>query len=296
MRFAPLLLLSTLQLTAQPGVEALVEKIEEISTRQERRLGLDTRITAAERLRAIAPAAARGLLERGLPALEQKRGGEPDYISFRLLSAYAAMDLDSAERALPRISDRAWAYTALLDQARRQQDFTRAIKLARGALKEGHYSLGAITFLIQSLEANEPLKAAELKREVVRRFPAKQPRLLNVGALLRYLTQGEQIDPTLGREAARKIFQCLDNPLTRTLARQSPSEETATYTIHDRKIETTSAYDTMLLPSAAFLAVFDAPAFRARASSLPIGVLPLPGSLPRSYQPWSKPGCADKRS
>lgn len=230
-------------------------------------MAIDTRVTAAGRLRVIAPEAARKLLEGAFVLLRQNPGGEPDYFTYRLLSAYAAIDLDAAERAFAAVNDPVFAYTALIDQAARQQDFSRAIRLTRQALRAGRYSLGAITYLLQVLAAGDPPRAAALQEELVRAFPARKASLAEVRALLTYVAQNPPIDPARGRRAARLAFQALRRPGIREAP--SAGEYTATYVLGGQKFVTGTTYETVLLPAAAFLAVFDAREYRRRGAALP---------------------------
>ena len=47
-------------------------------------MAIDTRVTAAGRLRVIAPEAARKLLEGAFVLLRQNPGGEPDYFTYQI--------------------------------------------------------------------------------------------------------------------------------------------------------------------------------------------------------------------
>ncbi len=267
-RTAVLAALYVLPLAGQPSVDRIVEQIEKYASLEDRNLALETRLSAAGRLRVIAPAGARRLLEGGLPALQADAEEGQDYLTYKLLKDYAAIDLDAAERALPSIKDRIWGYTALIDQATTQRDFPRAIKLMRGALREGHYSLGAITHLLSVLATNDASRVAPMQDELMRAFPVRKASLVDVKLLLTYVVQAPAIDPKRGRRAARLAFLALDR-LHINHGSARGEQDTATFSLGNRKIETKTTYDTVLLPAGAFLAVFDPEEYRKRRQSLP---------------------------
>lgn len=254
-------------LSAQPGVENLVERIERYAAMQERRMGLDTRLAAAARLRVIAPAAARRLLEGGLPALQTRPGGEPDYYTFRVLHDYASIDIDAAEKAAAMLKDQVWAWTALIDQATRQRDLTRAVRLSRSAVEAGHYSLGAIVLLLNTLAKEDPARVAPLQDDLLRAFPGERASLANVRSLLEYAGASSPIDPKRGQEAARLAFAALDRADIRP--RGAEFENIGAFSVGGSKVETATSFETTLLPAAAFLAVFQPEEYRKRAAELP---------------------------
>lgn len=265
MRIWTIGIVAACRLAAQAQVDSLVERIERLAGQEERRLGLDTRITAAEKLRVIAPDAARKLLEGGLP---QIGAGEPDSFSYRLLNAYAALDLDEAEKAFAKLRGNAWSYTALISQATAQRDFTRAIRLTRAARADGQYSLGVLTHLIETLAAEDRGAASALQDELVEAFPGTKARLIDVELMLRYAAQAPPLDPVRGRKAARLAMEALDDDGVRSQT-STEYDDTATFTLKGRKVETKTSYETALLQAAAFLAAFDPVAFRGRKDSLP---------------------------
>ncbi len=265
MRLVAIAIVLACRLAAQPQVDRVVDAVEKWAGREERRLGLDTRITAAEKLRVIAPEAARKLLEGGLPQISS---AEPDYFSYRLLSTYAALDLDAAEQAFSKLRGNPWSYTALIDQAAAQRDFTRAIRLARAARADGQYSLGTIAHLIEVVAADDGAAGAALQDELVEAFPGRAAKLMDVELMLRYVAQAPPLDPARGRKAARLAMTALDNADVRART-SSEYDDTATFTLKGKKVETKTSYETALLQAAAFLAVFDPEAFQSRADSLP---------------------------
>jgi peroxiredoxin len=252
-----------LPLGAQTAVDRLVERIGECADRQEWHLGLETRVLAAERLRVIAPQAARKLLRDGVARLAAAR--QPaGYVSYRLLAQYAALDLDAAADAFPTLPHDSWSYTALIEQATNQSDFDRAIRWTRSARNEGQYSLSFVAHLLDVLSHDDPPKAATLAKELVDAFP-RNPSLDDVWSLLWYVTSARATG--LYREAARTAIAALDRPQVRDM--RPDLNDTGAFVVGGRTIETKTSHETALLPVAAFLRVYDPEAYRARAERLP---------------------------
>jgi peroxiredoxin len=267
MRVAPLIAVSFLicSLRAESNLQALAAQIEADAAREEIRLGLDTRIRAAERLRLVDPATAKHILDSGLPILAKPL--EPTYLAYRFMISYAFIDLDAAEKAGSKVADKNWVYTALIEQSARVKDYSRVNRLVRSAEREGQYALGAISFALQNMSRDVPEAAAALLRERVAAFPTSRATDREVRSLLSTLAVFPSIDPQLAREAVHKIFEAIDRPEFRKY--DSESEVTANYVVHSKQIQTATTYDTVLFPSAAYLLVFDAEAYHAHEASLP---------------------------
>jgi thiol-disulfide isomerase/thioredoxin len=267
MRVATLITVSflTCTLCAESKLEALAAQIEADAAREEIRLGMDTRIRAAERLRLVDPGTAKHILESGLPILSKPL--KPSYLVYRFMISYALIDLDAAEKAGITVADKDWAYTALIEQSARVKDYSRVVRLVSSAEREGQYSVAAINFGLETMKRNVPMQAEALLRERVGAFPTSRATDREVRSLLSTLAVFPSIDSQLAREAIHKIFEAIDRPDFRKY--DSESEVTANYVVHGKQIETATTYDTVLFPSAAYLSVFDAEAYHAHEASLP---------------------------
>jgi thiol-disulfide isomerase/thioredoxin len=267
MRVATLIAVSflTCTLRAESKLQALAAQIEADAAREEIRLGMDTRIRAAERLRLVDPAAAKHILDSGLPVLSKPFA--PGFLTYRFMNTYAFIDLDAAEKAGSKLSDKIEVYAALIDQSARARDYSRVNRLVRSAEREGHYALGATISALQYMVRDIPGEAKELLQERIGAFPTSRATDREVRSLLSTLAVFPAVDSQLAREAIHKIFEAIDRPDFRKY--DSESEVTATYIVHGKQIQTATTYDTVLLPSAAYLAVFDPEAYHAREASLP---------------------------
>jgi peroxiredoxin len=245
-------------------IQALAKEIEADAERENPRMGLDTLIRGAERLRDVDPATARQLLDKGAAWLNQFP--RPSYFTLRFMDTYAHIDLDVAEKVGATIPDKAWVYAALIEQSARVKDYVRATRLVRQAGKDGQYSLSAVTFAMQQMVSDAPESAAELLVERVADFP-EHAKASDVFTLLRSLAVFQWPDLDLTRGALRKIFAALDRPGFKE--NTGDFEETAIYEFHGIEIKTGTTFETVLLPAAAYLALWDSEAFRARAAALP---------------------------
>src|SRR5580704_14257733 len=228
-------------------------------------MGLDTLISAADRLRSVDPATARDLLDTGTAWLDSFPS--PSYFTLRFMISYAHIDLDAAEKAGATIKDKESVYTALIEQSTRVNDFERVNRLIKEAAQKGVYSSGTIELALRTMAREAPGGVATLLTERVTDFPASHANAAEVHALLKALAAVRSPDAELTREALRKIFAAIDradfiNP-------NAEFEDTAAYQVHGKEIKTETTFKTALLPAVAYLAVFDPEAFRARLVSLP---------------------------
>src|ERR1017187_5383179 len=249
----------------QTKIQALAKEVEADAELENPRMGLDTLIRAAERLRDVDPTTARHLLDGGVAKLD--RFPSPRYFTLRFMTTYAHIDLDAAEKAGATIPDRSWVYTALIEQSARVKDYARANRLVRQAVKDGFYSLSAVTFALQQMARDAPQNAVELLRERVADFPVAQAKAPEVTTLLRSLAVFLWPDSDLTRAALQKIFAVVDKPGFKDNTLEF--EETATYALRGFDVKTSTTFETVLLPAAAYLALFDSEAFHARVASLP---------------------------
>jgi peroxiredoxin len=176
------------------------------------------------------------------------------------------------------------AYTALIEQSARVKDYARVNRLTMRAAKDGFYSSGAITFALRNMVRDAPQDAATLLNERVADFPEAHAQAADVHALLNALAEFPWPETELTRTALRKVFAAIDRPDFKDNS-TAYFEETAAYQVHGKTIKTATTFETVLLPAAAYLAVFDAEAFHARVASLSdwapsLGDL-TPGDLPR---------------
>ena len=245
-------------------IQAVAKEIEADAERENPRMGLDTLIRGAERLRDVDPATARQLLDKGAAWLN--RFPRPSYFTLRFMETYAHIDLDAAEKVGATIPDKSWVYTALIEQSARVKDYARATRLVRQAVKGGWYSLGAVIFAMQQMARDAPQSAAELLAERVADFP-EGAKASDVSTLLRSLAVFPWPDLDVTRGALRKIFAALDRPDFKEST--GDFEETATFEFHGNEIKTGTTFETVLLPAAAYLALWDSEVFRARVTSLP---------------------------
>jgi thiol-disulfide isomerase/thioredoxin len=267
MRVATLIAVSflTCTLRAESKLQALAVQIESDAAREDVRLGMDTRIRAAERLRLVDPAAAKHILDSGLPVLSKPFA--PGFLTYRFMNTYAFIDLDAAEKAGSKLGDKIEVYAALIQESARVKDYTRVNRLVRSAEREGYYALGATISALQNMLRDVPAEATELLRERIAAFPTSRATDREIRSLLSTLAVFPNVHSQLAREAIHKIFEAIDRPDFRKY--DSESEVTATYIVHGKQIQTATTYDTVLLPSAAYLAVFDPEAYHAREASLP---------------------------
>ncbi len=249
---------------AETKIQAIAQEIETDAKLENPRLGLDTLIRAAERLRSVDPATARHLLDVGTPWLASFPA--PSYFTYRFMISYARMDLDAAEKA-GAIGDKLSAYTALIEQSARVKDYARVNRLTMRAAKDGFYSSGAITFALRNMVRDAPQDAATLLNERVADFPEAHAQAADVHALLNALAEFPWPETELTRTALRKVFAAIDRPDFKEST--TDFEETTTYEVHGRAIKTATTFETVLLPAGAYLAVFDSEAFRTRVASLP---------------------------
>jgi peroxiredoxin len=263
-------------LRAQSKLETLAAKVQADAAREEVGLGLDTRIRAAERLRLVDPVTAKRILDDGLPILSKPLG--PKYLALRFMVSYAFVDLDAAERAANKIADKAEVYTALIQRSTEVAEYARVNRSVGRAVADGQYSLAVIPFALQKMKPEVPVEAAKLLLRLVAAFPTSRATHTEVRALLRNLAVFPELDAPLGREAIHKIFEAIDRPDFRKT--DSDREMTATYIVRGKEILTETSYETVLLPSAAYLAVFDPEAFQVREASLPEWRSILPGLRP----------------
>ena len=278
------ILLTASPAPAQTKIQAIAREIEADAKRENPRLGIDTLIRASERLRSVDPATARHLLDVGAPWLGSFPA--PSYFTYRFMISYARIDLDAAEKAGAAIGDKKWVYMALIEQSARVKDYARVNRLARRAAEDGFYSSnsgGAIAFALRLMVRDAPQDAATLLNERVADFPEAHPQASDVHALLNALAAFPSPDAELTRAALQKAFAAIDRPDFKENA--TDFEEAATYQIHEREIKTATTFETVLLPAAAYLAVFDSEAFHTRVASLPdwgpsLADLP-PGDLPK---------------
>src|SRR5258706_7854941 len=266
---------------AETRIQALATEIEADAKRENPRLGLDTLIRAAERLRGVDPATSRHLLDSGAAWLD--RFPPPSYFTYRFMITYAKIDLDAAEKVGAAISDKVWVSTALIEQAGRVKDSARVNRLVRRAAEDGVYSSGAITLALENMARDSPQDSAALLGERVADFSVARAKATEVRALLTALAVFPSPDAVLTRAAVRKIFSAIDRPDFKE--NTTEFEETATYNVRGKQIKTATTFETVLLPAAAYLAVFDSESFHARVPSLPDWGAPLAdltaGDLPR---------------
>jgi hypothetical protein len=114
------ILLTGWPILAQTKIQALAKEIEADAERENPRMGLDTLIRGAERLRDVDPATARHLQEHGAAWLD--RFPSPSYYTYRFMITYAHVDLDAAEKIGATLSDKQWVYTALIERSARAKD------------------------------------------------------------------------------------------------------------------------------------------------------------------------------
>ena len=117
------------------------------------------------------------------------------------------------------------------------------------------------------MKGDSPVEAAKLILRRVAAFPTARATDREVRTLLNNLAVFPEIDTQTAREALHKIFEVIDRPEFRN--NDSGEEWTATYIVRGKEIQTGTTYETVLLPSAAYLAVFDPEAFAAREARLP---------------------------
>jgi len=251
-------------LEAQTKLETVAAQVQADAAREEVRLGLDTRIRAAERLRVVDSAMAKEILDSGFPSLSTPIGA--NYLVYRFMISYAFVDLDAAERAASRIVDKASVYSALIERSVQVKDYTRANRMVASAEREGQYALGAVTYALQKMKGDSPVDAAKLLLRRVAAFPTTRATDREVRTLLNNLAVFPEIDTQLVREDLSKIFEVIDRPDRNN---DSGEEWTATYIVRGKEIQTGTTYETALLPSAAYLAVFDPDTFQAREARLP---------------------------
>jgi thiol-disulfide isomerase/thioredoxin len=250
---------------AQTKIQTLAAEIEADAKRENPRLGLDTLIRAAERLRGVDPATARHLLDVGAPWLD--RFPPPSYFTYRYMITYANIDADAAEKAGSAIADKMWVHTALIERAGRVKDYGRVSRLVRQAAQDGVYSSGAITFVLQNMLRDTPQDAAALLGQRVADFPGARAKAADVRALLNALAVFPKPDAELTRAAVRKIFSAIDRP--GFTDKTENFEDKATYIVSGKQFKTETTFETVLLPATAYLAVFDPEAYRSRISTLP---------------------------
>ena len=252
-------------LQAQTELEVVAAQVQADAAREELRLGLDTRIRAAERLRVVNPTLAKSILDSGLPLLSKPIGA--NYLAYRFMVSYAFVDLDAAERAGRSIADKASVYNALIERSVEVKDFARASRMVASAERDGQYALGVVTLALGKMKGDSPVEAAKLILRRVAAFPTARATEREVRTLLNNLAVFPEIDTQTAREALDKIFEVIDRPEFRN--NDSGEEWTATYIVRGKEIQTGTTYETVLLPSAAYLAVFDPEAFAAREARLP---------------------------
>jgi peroxiredoxin len=180
---------------------------------------------------------------------------------------YAHIDLDTAEKVGATLRDKSWVYTALIEQSARAKDYARVKRLAGRAVEDGVYSLSAVEFALQQMARDKPQNAVELLAERVADFPVTRAKASEVRTLLRDLAVFPSPDFDLTRTALRKIFAAVDRPDFTESA--SEFEYIATYKVGGKEIKTTTTFETILLPAAAYLELFDSEAFHTRLTSLP---------------------------
>jgi peroxiredoxin len=260
------ILLTASSAPAQTKIQAIAQEIEADAKRENPRLGIDTLIRASERLRSVDPATARHLLDVGAPWLDSFPA--PSYFTYRFMISYARMDLDAAEKARAAMGDKLSAYGALIEQSARVKDYARVNRLVRSLAKDGFYASGSITFALHNMVRDAPQDAATLLNERVADFPETHAQASDVHALLNALAAFPWPETELTRAALRKVFAAIDRPNFKDNS-TAYYEETATYQIHGKEIKTATTFETVLLPAAAYLAVFDSEAFRTRVTLLP---------------------------
>ena len=258
------LVVATAHAQTQERAETLANTLDQYASREEPRLGLDSRIHAAQRLRAVAPAAALSLLEKCIPQVRQL--DPPSYSTYRFLVAYALLDWDAAESLGTRLADAEWSYTALIEVSKRQGNYPRAARLIREAMAHGQYNLSAISAALEAIQQEQPDLAQTLLRERIGAFPTEEATYVTVHALLNDLSGLVPLPPELAKDALRKIFQAIDRP---GFSDGADYEESASFNLHGNQIPTDTAYESALLPSAACLSAFDPEAFRHREPTLP---------------------------
>jgi peroxiredoxin len=263
-RYLAILVLA-IPIRAETKVQAIAKEIEADAKRENPRMGLDTLISAADRLRSVDPPTARHLLDTGTAWLDSFPS--PSYFALRFVTCYAHIDLDAAEKAAATIKDKMSVYAALIEQSARAKDFERVNRLIKEAAQKGVYSSGAIESALRSMAPEAPQDGITLLSERVTDFPAHGAKAADVHALLKALAIFPSPDVELTKEALRKIFAALDR--ADFTDQNEEYEDAATYQVHGKEVKTASSFETVLLPAVAYLAVFDPEAFRARLASLP---------------------------
>jgi len=246
---------------AQIAMQAVASKLDEYASREEYRLGLQTRIRAAERLCIADPSMARLLLDHAIASLEKLDG--PNELIARFTGCYARLDLYGVEQATAKVADRASVYVSLIRAAVEQKDYALATRWVREARKAGLYSLAGTTEYLPMLpqpSANEALK------EMVRAFP-EHAGVAEVRGLLYALTSRRDFDEPVIRDAIHRIFQTIDR--LRFDQRKEENAMISTFNFGGQEIKTKGTYETTLLICAAYLAVYDFEAFKSRRTSMP---------------------------
>jgi len=259
------ILLTASSAAAQTKIQAIAQEVEADAKLENPRLGIDTLIRAAERLRSVDPATARHLLDVGAPWLASFPA--PSYFTLRFMISYARIDLDAAEKAGAAMGDKLSAYGALIEQSARVKDYARVHRLVRRAADDGFYASGSITFALHNMVRDAPQDAATLLNERIADFPEAHAQASDVHALLNALAEFPWPETELTRAALRKVFAAIDRPDFKE--NTADFEETATYQIRGKEIKSATTFETVLLPAAAYLAVFDSEAFHTRVASLP---------------------------
>ncbi len=246
--------------SAQDSVRSLAAKIDEQAAKEQIKLGLDSRLRAAERISVLDPTAARQLLDHALPSIIAL-GGE-NYFTYRWMITYARIDIDAAERAAGAVPTHEWTYTGLIDQSWHLPDHERTMRLMRAARHEGYYSLGA------SFEAAtgmpEPYRTQAL-REFLDEFPIATAGPGDVMQLLRLSNAhppGNFIIPAL-----KKMLQALDRA---DFEKPEPGWDfIGAYEFAGRRFHTTTRREALLLQCAALLARYDPDVLTGRAAIMP---------------------------
>jgi peroxiredoxin len=249
-------------LKAQTRIETIAAEIDLYAGQEQLKLGIESRVLVAERLTVADPVTARRMLDRAIPGLKQLRG--KNYLTYKWAISYARIDQDAAEKASAEIPDRAWVDTALIEQAWQTKDHARAARLIQKAEREGQYSLGAE---LEAIHAMPPAQAEAALREHIEAFPVERAGIPEIRNLLRSITFRPNSMATYAPAAVRGMFQAIDRPDFDKST--GDFNETASFTVNGKKIDTKTSYETFLLPCAAFLAVYYHDAFLEREPLLP---------------------------
>jgi thiol-disulfide isomerase/thioredoxin len=249
---------------AQTKIQALATEIEADAKLENPRLGIDTLLRAAERIRTIDPSAARHLLDTAFPMLDRLAPGSPD--TFRLMDSYSLIDPDAAERLSDRVREKIWAYSALVGNASKTKDWPRADRLIRRAAKQGYYAYAATWSAMRPMSLAAPLLAAGLLKALIDDFPASA-KPDDAHNLLCSLAVFPNPDPDLVRAALTKVFAVVDRP--GAVDPKAEIDFVSKLRLHGKEVQPANSAENALLFASAYQAIYDPEAFGMRLASLP---------------------------